>query len=187
MQQEALNELQEKKAASQLVAPFDGRITYVNGDMVKGNKVEPYTTLITIEDLSSQVITFTNTSAFGKVPYQSTVTLVDRRTQEAYTGKVVSCSRVTGEENDNVIVEPDSPIETTEYMTSFEASGTLVYEPNVLLITTEAVREEGNSYYVYVVDENNATTKVYIEIGGMSEGVAWVTEGLAEGQAVLCE
>ena len=74
----SLQELQERKEGGRLLAPFDGRVQSINRSFQKGNKVAAYETLIVLEDTSSRAIYFVNNSAFGTVPYLSTVELYDK-------------------------------------------------------------------------------------------------------------
>ena len=185
--QKLLTELEEKKADNQLLAPFDGRISYVSRSFQKGNKVDAYTTILEIEDLSSQIITFTNESRDGYVRYLSKVTLTDRLTDKEYEGTVVSCGSVTGSDRDTVIVELDEPVSEEWESRFMKADGFIMQKKQVTLVSSDAVKTEGNSSYVYVLAESNAAYKTYVTIGGISGGIAWVLDGLTPGQTVILE
>ena len=184
----SLQELQERKEGGRLLAPFDGRVQSINRSFQKGNKVAAYETLIVLEDTSSRAIYFVNNSAFGTVPYLSTVELYDKWAKKSYTGTVVSCAHVTGQKMDEVIVQPDdTSIMLSDSVGFLEVTGNLVKKSDVVLVSSNAVKKEGTSYYVFVLGENNSMQKVYISVGGENAGVTWVTEGLEPGQIVVLE
>lgn len=185
--QEALDELLERKENNQLLAPFDGRIAYVSREFQKGNKVDVGTPIVQINDLDSQVLAFRNSNYQGTVPYLSKVTLTDRTTKEEYTGTVVSCANVTGNANDDVIVQLDTELPEGKENVYFKVDGYIMQKENVTLVASDAIKSEGNDNYVYVLNENNATYKVYVTVGGSSDGVTWIIEGLTAGQTVVIE
>lgn len=184
---ESLQELQERKEENQLIAPFDGRVQSVSRSFQAGNKVNAYEPLIVLEDTSSQAIYFINQSAFGNVPYLSTVELYDKWAKKGFTGTVVSCAGITGEKVDEIIVQPDDDSVVLSDITFLEVSGNLIEKKNVILVDSQAVHEEGSSSYVFVLTENNSIQKVYVSVGGISQEGAWITEGLKDGQTVILE
>lgn len=188
MLQEALEELNEKKKDNQLVAPFDGRIQMISRSFQRGNRVDTYETLMVIEDLNSEAIQFMNGSIYGSVPYLSTVTLTDSRTEKTFTGTVVSCKGVT-EGADAIVIQPDpdADFDMENFIGFLDAEGCLIKKTSVVLLDSLAIKTEGNDYYVFVLTDQNTIQKVYISIGGESGGVTWVTEGLEAGQKVLME
>lgn len=185
--QKALDELLEKKADNQLVAPFDGRISYVARNIQKGNKVEAGASIMIIEDLSSRVIVFTNNNYYGSVPYLSKVTLTDRVSKKEYTGTIICCGNVSEGESDNVIIELDTPLGDDWEGMFFEVKGYITQKSKVTLVDKKAIKTERNDSYVFVLTESNAIYKTYVSVGGDNGKDAWITEGLTPGQTVLIE
>lgn len=187
LMQESLQELLDQKENNKLVAPFDGSISIITSDYQKGDKVSTSTPIIVIEDLSSLSVVFQNQSMFGKVPYLSKVKLINHRSKVEYAGTVVSCSSVTGSKMDDIVVKPDEPLPAEETTGFYDVEGLLMEKTGVVLVSTEALREEGNSNYVFLLDENNNIQKTYVSVGASAEGVAWISDGLEPGQKVLVD
>lgn len=186
-QQEALDEMLEEKENKELVAPFDGRVSWIGRDFQKGNKVNAGSPILMIEDLDSQMIAFRNSSYKGTVPYLSKVTLKDRTTEQEYTGTIVSCGNVTGGVNDEVLVKLDTELPEGKENVYFKATGFIMQKEKVTLVDSRAIQTEGTENYVYVLNENNATYKAFVTVGDTSAGVTWIIDGLSPGQAVIVE
>ena len=185
--QKALNELQERKGNSELLAPFDGRISWVGRDFQKGNKVKAGSPIMQIEDLDSQLLEFRNSNYKGTVPYLSTVNLTDRVSGEEYTGTVVSCGNVTGTAEDTVLVELDSELPEGKDSVYFKANGYIAQKTKVILVDSAAVKTAGTESYVHVLNENNATYRAYVTVGDTVGGVTWIIDGVSPGQTVIIE
>lgn len=184
-QQEALAETTEKRDKKELLAPFDGKISGVNPDCREGNKVMPGTPIIQISDESSRIMSLQSTDYISQVPYLSRVTLQDPMAQLEYEGTVVSCASVSG--NSRVIVQLDQEIPKDREEAKYKAQGYVAKKENVTLVDNEAIRDEGNKKYVYVLNENNARYKVYIATGKTNNGITWVMDGLTPGQTVALD
>ena len=185
--QEALTELQDRKSQDELLAPFDGRISWVGRDFKKGNKVETWSAIVLIEDLDSQLLEFKNSNYKGTVPYLSKVSLTDRVSGEEYIGTVVSCGNVTGTAEDKVLVELDTKLPEGKDSVYFKATGYIAQKTKVILVDSNAVKTEGTESYVYVLNENNATYKAYVTVGDTVAGVTWIIDGISPGQTVIVE
>lgn len=185
--QTALNELQERKGNNELLAPFDGRISWVGRDFQKGNKVKVGLPIVEIEDLNSQMLQFRNKNYKGTVPYLSTVNLVDRVSGEEYVGTVVSCGNVTGFTEDDVLVELDTELPEGKDSVYFKATGYIAQKTKVILVDSKAVKTAGTESYVHVLNENNATYRAYVTVGDTVGGVTWIIDGIEPGQTVIIE
>ncbi len=185
--QKLLNEIRDKKASNELVAPFDGRISWIGRDFKEGNKVKAGVPIVEIEDLDSQLLQFRNSNYKGTVPYLSEVKLTDRVSGEEYTGTVVSCGNVTGAEMDDVLVELDTELPEGKDNVYFKATGFIAKKEKVILVAEEAVKTEGTDSYVHVINDNNATYKAYVTVGDTVGGVTWIIDGIEPGQVVVIE
>ena len=185
--QEALNDLQEQKNQNELVAPFDGRISWVGRDFQKGNKVKVGSAIVQIEDLNSQLLQFKNSNYKGTVPYLSTVSLTDRVSGEEYTGTVVSCGNVTGFAQDEVLVELDTELPEGKDSVYFKATGYIARLTKVILVDSNAVKTSGTESYVHVLTDNNATYNAYVTTGDTVGGLTWIIDGVSPGQNLIVE
>ena len=185
--QEALNELQEQKNHDELVAPFDGRISWVSREFQKGNKVKAGLPIVLLEDLDSQMLEFRNSNYKGTVPYLSKVSLTDRVSGEEYTGTVVSCGNVTGFAEDQVLVELDTELPEGKDGVYFKATGFIAQLTKVILVDSKAIKTSGTDSYVHVLTDNNATYKAYVTTGDTVGGLTWIIDGVSPGQKLIAE
>lgn len=186
--QESLSEQVDKKNNRQLLAPFDGRIEMVSREFVKGNKVNTGSPIVIISDLDSQAMAFRNSNNADDVSYLSEVTLKDRVTGDVYTGKIVSCPNVTGKSGGDVIIELDEELPEGREDVYFKVDGCILQKDSVVMVNQKALEKEGNSYYVYVLNENGARYKTYVTIGKTdTNGNTTIIEGLLPGQQVVVD
>ncbi|MBO6158251.1 MAG: hypothetical protein J6P72_03175 [Firmicutes bacterium] len=183
----ALEEMKKRANENTLTAPFDGIIMYVSRNFRAGDTVSINEPVVVIAETASRAISFTNTNAFGHVPYMSQVNITDQKTKKEFTGTVISCADVTGEETDEVWVEVDQELKDEDLTGAIRLSGCILKKTNVLLIDSKALRQEGNRYYVLVLRGKTAVGKTYVKVGGINGGQAWIVEGLEEGQILVLE
>lgn len=180
-----LEELQQRRSSVTLTAPYDGVILSVTQDYRQGDSVNVNDPVVVIGDISSRAVLFTNSSLFGKVPYLSKVTLTDFRTDKQYAGTVVSCSSVTGDAEDNVVVEVDGELGEEDLIGAIRIDGVLLKKEKVVLVESAAVQTEGTSHYVLKLTDRGAVNKTYVDIGGKNGTVTWITEGVEPGETLI--
>ena len=183
----SLAEMDEHKNTTQILAPYDGYVGDVIWGWEEGAAVPSYTPLIYLADMSTIAFRVTNTSPYGNVPYLSKVTLVDQRDKKEYTGTVVSCSDLTGADEDELIILPDnlSGDDPAALTGAVKVSGTVLDKKDVVLVDSNALYKDGDSYYVLILQDGAAVSKTYVLVGGISAGVAWITDGLDAGETVI--
>lgn len=182
---QALKELTDRRQKTELTAPFDGYVGYTSDEFRQGDYVPVSEPIIGLADTSRKAISFTNTNPYADVPYKSTVTLQDQKTQKTYTGTVISCRQVTGSDQDDVIVMPQEDLPDGALAGAVRVTGTLLEKKNVLLVEASAIGTEGSRSFVTIVNDDGSTRKAYVSVGAKSGQTAWITEGLEEGQTVL--
>lgn len=182
--EKALQELTDHQAKTEILAPYDGVVVYVTRNYRLGDEIPTDSVLIRVADLTSRLMTLTNLNRTYNIPYLSTVTLTDMRDQKQYSGTVVSCRDVTGDSDDEVIIIPDIPVDSTALTGAVRVTGTMLSVKNVVLIDSRAIRQEGSKRYVLVLVDG-AVSKIYVTVGGSNTTQTWITEGLEEGQTVV--
>lgn len=185
--EEEREKLQERKETDKLTAPFDGYIVEVDENFRTGDFVDTQTPVLGVADVSSAMVSFTSSSPYGNVPYGSEVTLIDQRDQKKYTGTVVSCREVTQSEKDVVVISPQESLPDGALSGAIKVEGTILKKSGVLLVDSAALRQEGQSYYVLVLTEQNTVNKTYVTVGAQNGTVTWITGGLTDGQTVVLE
>lgn len=185
--QQDLKELTDRQENTQLTAPFDGYVVYTTDQFRQGDYVSVSDPVIGLADTSKEAIRFTNTSPYADVPYKSTVALLDQKSQQTYTGTVISCRKVTGSDQDDVIVMPQKDLPEGALTGAVRVTGTLLEKKNVLLVDASAIGTEGSRSFVTILNEDGSTRKAYVSVGAKSGQTAWITEGLEEGQTVILD
>lgn len=183
----SLAEMDEHKNTTKILAPYDGYVGGVIWGWEEGTAVPSYTPLIYLADMSTIAFRVTNTSPYGNVPYLSKVKLVDQKDKKEYTGTVVSCSDLTGTEEDELVILPDdlSGADQAALTGAVKVSGTVLDKKDVILVDSNALYKDGDSYYVLVLQDGVAVSKTYVLVGGISAGLAWITDGLDAGETVI--
>lgn len=185
--QRALARLEEHKATTEIIAPYDGYVAEVIWGWQEGSTVSTSQPLIVLADVSALAFRVTNTSPYGHVPYLSQVELVDQKDQKSYAGTVVSGADLTGSASDELIVIPEIPenLIGKALMGSVKVKGDVLHKENVVLVDSNVLYKDGDNYYVLILGEGNAVGKTYVTVGAISAGVAWITEGLSAGVTLV--
>lgn len=183
----ALADMDEHEKATELLAPYDGYVAGVIWGWKEGDTVPTNEPLILLADVSTLAIRCTNNSAYGYVPYLSTVTLTDQKDQSVYNGTVISGAAVTGAATDDLVIIPEIPENKigTALMGSIKVKGTIMDKEDVVLVSSDALNKDGETYFVLVLQEDQTISKTYVSIGGISGGIAWVTEGIDSGETLV--
>ncbi len=178
----ALEELRIHEEATQIIAPYDAFVADIIWSWQEGETVPTWTPIMVVADLSEIAIEVTNTSPYGNVPYLSSVSIVDQKTKESFTGTVVSCGDVTGSPTDDLVIVPENMPPT---LNALRVYGNILDKKNVVLVNSEALKKDGDSYYVLVLIGAASVSKTYVSVGGISNGVAWITAGLEAGDVLV--
>jgi len=180
--QAALQEMELHEKTTQILAPYDGIVADVIWSWQVGDTVPTWTPILTVADLSAIAIKVTNTSPYGNVPYLSSVTIVDQKTKESFAGTVVSCGDVTGSATDDLVIIPENMPPT---LNALRVYGNILDKKDVVLVNSEALKKDGDNYYVLVLIGGTSVSKTYVSVGGISNGIAWITEGIEAGDELV--
>ena len=180
-QQKQLTDLLKRRDDNKLVAPFDGVVIMVSRDFRKGDRVDAGT-LITVGDSSSRVISVPDQST-APIPYLAEVEVTAKNNNTTVKGTVISCPSIGG--GGAVLIKPEGGITDEMADVYYEVQGVSVTQKDVLLLSSSAIRKEGERYYVNVLGEGGIVIKVYVNIAATQNGVSWISDGLEEGQQVV--
>jgi HlyD family secretion protein len=187
----AVDEAQQTLTGATLVAPFDGTILTVAGQ-VGDTSVSPF---ITIADLVHPQIQFDvdetdmDKVALGEAAQVSFDAIADR----TFTGKVIQINptlqTVDGYQVVQGLIELDLSQETNPptFQKGMTASVQVIKAKadNVLLVPLQAVRDLGDgSYGVFVVGSDGQPTLKIVKVGLEDLTSAEITQGLTAGQTV---
>jgi HlyD family secretion protein len=181
--EQAQNDLQN----ATLVAPFDGIVAAVSGNV---GEMVGSATVVTLVDPNSIRIDGTvdeTDVASIQVGQQATVTF-DAIPGQSFQGKVTALSPV-GTTTQGVVsyqlsVTIDNQGRTLPAGMSAAISIVTARKDNVLLVPNRAVRTQGRSKVVDVFDGDKTVTKT-VETGASNDQLTEITSGLQEGEQVV--
>ncbi len=191
----ALSEARENLANATLIAPFDGVITAVNGNIGLTYKKG---TFIEIADLENEVVQTsieeTDLQNF-KTGCGAAVTFTTHK-EQTYQGTVVKVDPSLTTWFDTTVVQgwvklidalPDS---IKNYSLDLDASVSIncTHAADVLMVPVESIHTDKNGSYVFVLDRQTETQeKREVTLGKSTTTHAVITSGLQEGEFVVIE
>ena len=189
--QVTLDEAQQTLTGATLVAPFDGTILTVAGQ-VGDDSVSPF---ITIADLAHPQVQFdVDETDMDKVAMgEEAQVSFDGIAGRTFTGKVIQINptlqTVSGYQVMQGLIQLDLSKETNPptFQKGMAASVEVIKAKadNVLLVPLQAVRDLGDgSYGVFVVGSNGQPTLKIVKVGLEDLTNAEITQGLSAGQTV---
>ncbi len=180
-----LQQLRKQKADTEIEAPYDGVITYVNKTAL-GENVPAYTTVITIADPTTRIlVSDTTVTEPISVGAAADVTLRDNTTTTAEVmetpdtiaddSKYVNCTffSITGDVPDGLKI--GSTVDIT-YITA--------EEDNVIVIPKKYIVSTNNRKYVSVLVDGLRTEKD-VTVGITNDTDAEILTGLSEGDLLI--
>lgn len=185
-QQRSIDETREFYADTQLVAPFDGVITYVSNKN-PGDTIYPGETLVTVQSQESFLLGIDNSSGNFRYGMRVQVGIGPRNKKEYVEGRVVSASNVLPNENKvNYALIEMEPNDIKIGMKNISIEGKNIDLQNVLKISRGAITFEGGKSYVSILDGDMVQKRIIVS-GHTSAGDTWVVQGLSEGQEVIID
>jgi HlyD family secretion protein len=187
-----LTKAQNNLAGATMLAPMDGTITVVNG--AAGENVSGGT-FISMADLSDPVVL----AHFDQEDYQNlavgcpaSVTLSNNETH-SFEGKVTSIApqlvevQSVSSLESYVDFDKDATVAGKTLPLGLRASVEVVCQKaeDVLEVPTQAIYEDGNTKYVYVLNLLGVPEKRVVEIGLEATAFSEVKSGLNEGDRVI--
>lgn len=192
-QREELEKLKANKELKYVVAPFDGYIFRMDGQLKKGAILDRGMVIATMVDIDSAVLQADSAGA-ANLWYNLEVVIhpINNRqenTEKSFKGTVVAIdSLLNGEaKTGKIYIRPEA---ITEEMASPGQRANIITDAvvvkNVLLIPSYTVKSDKSLKYVNILDANGEVRKQYIS--GRDNGVeTWVYNGLSEGQEIVIE
>jgi HlyD family secretion protein len=185
----ALADLKSQQTGSKLVAPFDGKVTALNGR--PGEQVAEYQTLLTVSDPSElQVRGDLMEGDLQKIAIgQRAEISVDWLPGQILQGTVVgvpskSSSNSNGPVDSSVRIKVDWPERPPQIDSYVQASIVVREKQGVLKVPATAVRTVGRRTFVEYMD-GKLRRSANVELGIVTEREAEVISGLQEGQVIL--
>jgi len=186
---ERIRELKNITATEELVATESGYILEVPKLQV-GQELRNGDLLCNIAPTSKMMLRFADESQHYGYGMDLLLLVGDKRTQRSYQveaisalGKSLSSSwnqsttKITGEYDIAELISKGP----------YTITGTTNVMKNVLLVPVKAVTEEGEKYYVTVLNSDNTLVKTQFIPGGKNTQYYWVFDGLKPGMKIILE
>ena len=190
--EERIGEIRKAASENVLTAPFDGVIKEVTRYNV-GDKVPVNQTLITMYSTDKLLLKAENAS--GKLRYNMEVVIEagNKKNPLIFTGKVVTAPNIlpSSVKKDLTLIELNASL-TREQVIENEQNGNIRYSAvterlqDILVIDRKALEKEDNKFYVNIL-EGDMVQKRYVVSTINNMDVAWILDGLTEGQTVIVD
>ncbi len=176
-----LERYQTELQGSVLYAGIDGTVSYIRGGL-EGSRIAAGTNAITIID-SSQCAFQTNDMEYAEYfKAGDKVTLLNSNGTE-YETTVMSAEEAP--DTEHVYLALDELDFTLAVGTRATATLVLEQREDVLSLPKSAVHHAGNTYYVFIEDENGLKQVKYVTVGLNGDKLYEITGGLSEGEIVI--
>ena len=187
---ERLKEEQERLEAiiaeSVLTAPFDGVINFVE-NCDPGDRVVPGQVLITLYSSDKFFLQADNELLDG-LRYNNDVIIEtgNKKNRQMYNGRVVSSPNILPIElrQEYVLIAVEEGVSSDIFTDSASQLYESISLQNVMVVDGSAVQKEENKFYVLVL-EDGIVRKRYVKVGAKKGKLAWILEGLEEGQTLI--
>lgn len=186
--EEQIAEYKELISNNKLVAPFDGMIGSISyasegDDVVVGERL--------ISMYRTDEILLKVKNADGKLRYNMDVTIKmpNQTSGKVYAGHVISAPNIlpssVNQDYALIALDEELPMRMMMFgMGGFEFEAEYQRLEDVLLIDKKAINKEEGKDYVYIL-EDGAVHKRFVTTGMSTKSVAWILDGLSEGQQVI--
>ena len=170
-------------AKAGIVAEFDGIVTEVLA--TEGSNVTEGMNLVTL-DSTEDIILKLNVNKYDIVNVEEGQSATVKIKNKDYTGKVSRIARMTDKGSVGVGVEVTLDEPDSDIILGLEAKVkiTSASKENVLRIPLDAISEDDNGSYVFVLN-NKKAVKTAIETGVKNDDYAEVLSGISEGDIVV--
>ena len=174
-------------------APFSGRIAWIQ-TYSKDEIIHPGDLVMTLMDLSKVYLRASNAIPPG-TPVK--IEVLYRGDTYYFEGRsVVNCSALTSGQKSGSIIEFDpSQFDTLDVdlgsinlrmirMNVIYSSGS---QKNILCVSTDALIKDDLNYYAEILDDDNIIHRRPVKVLLLKNRMAWVIEGLSEGDTVILQ
>jgi HlyD family secretion protein len=179
----------EQLSDTLLMAPFSGMVT----DLTKqvGTQVQAYEAIGTIANLSElRIIAQVPTAQLGQVAQGSSVALyLDAQPEQAYDGTVIQIGGQPVSWQGQSVYEVTIEFDAGQDVPASLGMGTDVIlsretKENVLVIPNEAILSVAGQAYVELVQDNNETEQIEVDLGVTDGAMTEIVAGLKAGQVI---
>lgn len=185
-QREQIDELTEFYADTELVAPFDGVITWLTTKS-EGDTIHAGETLVTLQSQARYVIGLDNSSGNFRYGMRVSVGLGPRNNKEYIDGRIIAAANILPNEDKisyalvELYGEPDE-----NGLKNITVTGNSIELNDVLMIPRTAITFDGGKSYVSILDGDMVQKRIIVS-GHNTAGDTWVVQGLTEGQQVIID
>jgi len=191
--EERIGEIRKAASENVLTAPFDGVIKEVTRYNV-GDKVPVNQTLITMYSTDKLLLKAEN--ALGILRYNMEVVIEagSKKNPLTFTGKVVTAPNIlpSSVKKDMTLIELDASLTREQVIENEHINGNIRYSAvterlqDILVIDRKALEKEDDKFYVNIL-EGDMVQKRYVVSTINNMDVAWILDGLIEGQTVIVD
>jgi len=183
----ALNIIKDRESRLVIDSPASGIISQVNleeGSLVSSEVTTPPVTIISS---TMQIDLTVNENIIVNIEEGMEVEVSIPAVDELMTGKIIHTAVARDEEKGGFPVEVEINLSEDKFKPGMYAAVELPEKEaeNVLLVSRQAVFQEGLNHYVYTVDNDNIVKKTRVELGLSTENKHEVVSGLEEGAKVI--
>jgi HlyD family secretion protein len=185
-----LQQLQANYDDARIVAPFDGKVTKVNGK--PGDNVQAFTPVVSLSS-PAQLLVQAQVQE-GDIPklavgQRALITLdafpgvVFNGTVRDLPGSIVTQQGVIADKNTKIVVDWTRPGAEIGMLTRVQII--VQKKDDVLVVPTNAIRTVGRRRFVEYMDENGVKRSRNVEIGISTDTDTEIVSGLEEGMVIL--
>ena len=186
-QQESIDELTEYYADTEIVAPFDGVVTYIT-NKAKGDTIYAGETLFTVQSQAQYVIGLDNSSGNFRYGMRVTVGLGPRNSKRYVEGRVIVSGNILPNEDkvSYALIELYDDNITETDLRNISVSGNTIELENVLIIQRNAITLDGGKSYVSILNGDMVQKRIVVS-GHNGTTYTWILQGLESGQQVILD
>lgn len=183
----SITELEEEASDNVLTAPFDGVVTNVAA-LFPGDQVAAGRTIVTMQASDYYWVGISDHP--DELIYNREVVIEygSKNDRKTMTGKIVAAPGILPDDVSisYALVEVDETVDPSTIQKGVEYSFVTEEVPSALVVDRKAIEKEDGKSYVYLL-EDGVVKKRYVQVGSSNTEVAWILDGLSEGQSVMVD
>lgn len=184
-QREQIDELTEFYADTELIAPFDGVVTWMTTKS-EGDTIYAGETIVTLQSQERYVIGLDNSTGNFRYGMRVSVGLGPRNKKVYIDGRIIAAANVLPSETQISYALVELYGEAEDGLNNISITGNSVELNDVLMIPRTAITFDGGKSYVSILDGDMVQNRIIVS-GHNTAGDTWVVQGLTEGQQVIID
>lgn len=181
-----IDELKEFYADCQIVAPFDGVITWITNKN-SGDTIYAGETLVTLQSQERYLIGLDNSSGHFRYGMRVSVGLGPRNKKEYVDGRIIAAANILPNENKLPYALVELYGEASERgLKNIQVTGNEVELGHVLILPRRAITFDSGKSYISLLDGNMVQKRIVVS-GHNTSGDTWALQGLEAGQQVIID